>query len=72
MQEKKIGICSHCGGFVTIPTVWYSTEDPVPTCQKCGAVAESNLPVVKMKEPASWTEYKKWVADSTKMNKLCW
>ena len=50
MQNITIGKCSVCGGKVVVPSVWYSTEEPVPTCKKCGAEKENDLPEIKMKK----------------------
>lgn len=44
-----IGACSICGGAVTVPTVWFSTVPPGPTCSACGATAKQpDRPVIPM------------------------
>ena len=52
-MTKTIGTCSRCGGPVTVPTAWYATVPPVPTCAHCGATkAQPYGPVIEMDEPA--------------------
>lgn len=50
-NRKPIGKCSQCGGIVSVPEAWMSVNRPVPTCEKCGAVADEtqNLPTIKTK-----------------------
>lgn len=48
-MNRIIGKCSLCGGDVTLPEVWMGVKPPVPTCEKCGAVEDSNKPVIPMK-----------------------
>jgi hypothetical protein len=31
------GTCSKCGGPVTTPRAFMSTQQPIPTCKGCGA-----------------------------------
>jgi hypothetical protein len=45
------GTCSLCRGRVTLPDVWFGTEPPVPTCEKCHAVAKTDGPVIEMVRP---------------------
>lgn len=44
----KLGQCSLCGGDVTVPQVYMSTNPPVPTCDRCGAVKRGDGPVIDM------------------------
>lgn len=49
IMNKTVGTCSNCGGRVTLPTYFYSTVPPVPTCQGCGATqAQPHGPVIPM------------------------
>ncbi|MAG26457.1 hypothetical protein CMI47_12985 [Candidatus Pacearchaeota archaeon] len=55
MYNKIIGKCSICEGYVTVPQVWWGVIPPVPTCEECGAIKDSDLPVIKMKlAPQTW------------------
>ena len=36
-MKTKLGICSLCGGMVTVPTVFMSIYPPTPECERCGA-----------------------------------
>lgn len=56
LDRKIVGKCSLCGGIVSVPTVFMSVNRPVPSCEKCGAVADiaAKLPVVPMKK-SPWT-----------------
>jgi len=49
MSQTTIGSCGHCGGAVTIPTLWGGVEPPIPTCKNCGSEAAVNGPVIPMK-----------------------
>lgn len=49
MSVRVIGKCSLCGGRVVVPSAWWSINPPVPTCEKCGAVADTPGPVIPMK-----------------------
>lgn len=51
MAIQVIGTCSCCGGAVTVPGVWHGTMPPVPTCSRCGARKENEMPVIKMQPP---------------------
>ena len=51
MSKRIIGSCSLCGGTVSTPTVFYSVNPPVASCEKCGATEEQKFPVVEMKSP---------------------
>ena len=66
-NERVVGICSECGGTVTVPTVWYGIYPPSPTCNSCGATADikSNLPVIPMK-PNKWRT--PWIDDKSGSN----
>lgn len=46
-----IGKCSLCGGDVSTPQHWASVLPAFPTCTKCGAVADTQQPVIKMQRP---------------------
>lgn len=48
-DRRPVGKCSCCGGVVSLPVAWWSVNRPVPTCERCGAVADETdpLPVVK-------------------------
>jgi hypothetical protein len=56
-MENRIvtGTCSICGGPVSVPTVWHSIIPPVPTCERCGAVAAQHGPVMPMMQPTHRT-----------------
>ena len=54
-MKKTIGRCGNCGGAVTAPTVFLSTIPPVPTCEKCGATAKPQGPVIEMNPPRRGT-----------------
>ncbi len=46
-----VGLCSICGGKVTVPSMWMSVIPPVPTCSKCGATQRAqadNYPIIDM------------------------
>lgn len=45
----RLGKCSICGGDVLVPTVYYSTIPPTPTCVKCGAIKDDSGPTIPMK-----------------------
>ncbi len=47
-MNRVIGSCSLCGGSVSIPTMWWSVEPPVPTCDSCYARAQPQGPVIPM------------------------
>ena len=50
MNSITIGTCSLCSGRVSVPTAWYGTKKPTPTCEKCKAVTEQSYgPTIKMK-----------------------
>jgi hypothetical protein len=59
-DKTVVGICSRCGGDVTLPTIWHGVVPPVPTCEECGAMANlrPNLPIIPTK-PAKWKE-RRW------------
>lgn len=48
-MKRAIGKCSLCGGRVTVPTIWLGVIPPTPTCESCGAVAETPGPVIPMR-----------------------
>jgi hypothetical protein len=50
---KTVGTCSNCGGNVVVPTFYYSTHTPIPTCEKCGYTAKASGPVIPMEKPPS-------------------
>ncbi len=39
-----VGMCSLCGGQVTVPQLWAGTLPPVPTCQRCPHGAGARTP----------------------------
>ena len=43
MNKTTIGICSICGGVVTLPAVWDGILAPDPSCESCGAVKRSTF-----------------------------
>lgn len=47
MSYTVIGVCSTCGGLVSVPSVWSGLVPPVPQCGVCGALATLHLPKVK-------------------------
>ncbi len=51
VDKRPVGKCGLCGGVVSITTISMSVNRPVPTCEKCGAVADeaANLPTVTMR-----------------------
>lgn len=77
-MDKIIGQCSLCGGNVTVPTAWWSTEPPVPHCKKCGAHEKNQLPIIEMELVKSLKEKKEGLAKiksdygspSSKINKV--
>lgn len=53
-MNKAIGRCSHCGGTVTVPSIWHGLNAPVPRCENCGATASNrHLPVIDMDPPGT-------------------
>lgn len=50
MNISVVGICSICGGMVTVPSPWMGIIPPTPTCRTCGAVAAQQGPVIPMRE----------------------
>lgn len=56
-NDQVIGTCSLCGGPVTVPTFWWGTVPPTPTCERCSATQRQSYgPVIPMerRQPA-WT-----------------
>lgn len=51
MSVRVIGKCSLCGGRVTVPIAWWSVVPPVPTCERCGAVADTVIPMKPRPNP---------------------
>ena len=49
-MNNFIGICSLCGGNVTIPIQWVRMHPPSPMCNSCGATAKNKHPVVEMEK----------------------
>jgi hypothetical protein len=47
-NERAVGVCSICGGTVTVPSVWMGVIPPVPTCNRCRATQAEALPVLPM------------------------
>ena len=42
MNKRPIGRCSNCGGVVSVyQGAWYGINPPQPTCESCGAVANT-------------------------------
>lgn len=63
-DDIVVGICSCCGGEVTVPKVWMATIPPTPTCVRCGAVARQTvLPIIETVPVKYWT--------STTINSTC-
>jgi len=51
---QTIGTCSKCGGPVQVPQMWGGSVPPMPTCARCGAIAERAYgPVIPMRSPQS-------------------
>jgi len=50
-DKQIVGKCGKCGGIVSVPTVDWSVNRPVPTCESCGAQADetAHLPTIPMK-----------------------
>jgi hypothetical protein len=50
LNDKTVGTCSICGGPVVVPTFYWSTIPPVPTCSQCGATPAhpAHGPIIKM------------------------
>lgn len=55
-MKTIIGKCSLCGGIVSCPTVQGSVVPIPPTCERCGAVEDPDLPVLRMKESKLTTQ----------------
>ncbi len=53
-MKTVIGKCSICGGRVMVPSIWMGIFPPHPTCESCGAIAQTKGPVIPMqpKQPA--------------------
>ena len=48
-MNKTIGLCSKCGGKVTVQTGAHMiVGPPTPRCEDCRAKPKSNLPVIEM------------------------
>lgn len=62
VNERVVGKCSICGGEVVVPVAFHSTEAPVPSCRKCGAVAHTtaDLPVIPMKPGSLSRNWQPW------------
>lgn len=53
MSEKRkssealvVGQCQECSGDMTIPTIWFGTCEPTPSCARCswtGATEEATV-----------------------------
>lgn len=53
-MSRTIGTCSNCGGRVSVPTIWFGTEPPIPECSGCGARAKAPWgPIVQMERHGS-------------------
>jgi len=51
-MDTTAGTCSLCGGRVTLPSAWYGTTPPIPTCESCGATKKSpHGGVIEMEPP---------------------
>lgn len=50
-MRTSIGVCSICGGPVTVPDMWHGIYPPVPTCEHCGATSAGRGPVIPMFPP---------------------
>jgi hypothetical protein len=49
-MNNFIGVCSLCGGNVTVPPSWFGNIPPAPVCGSCGATAKNKFPVVEMEK----------------------
>lgn len=49
-MDRIIGHCGICGGDVLVPSTWYGTRAPKPTCERCGAHAKTQIPVIEMEQ----------------------
>lgn len=47
-MNQTVGTCSICGGRVSVPSPWYGVQEPIPTCEKCGATSSMFGPVIPM------------------------
>jgi len=63
LNRRIIGKCGICGAVVSVPTIIHSVKRPVPTCERCGAVADetASLPVIPMLPRYNVRE---WTADN--------
>jgi hypothetical protein len=55
-MKTILGTCGHCGGSVSVPTVYMSLVSPTPACDDCGRrPAAAHGPVIPMEsgEPRS-------------------
>lgn len=51
-MKRQVGICSLCGGSVSVPAAWLSVVPAMPTCDVCGATkCKSQSPVIPMENP---------------------
>lgn len=47
-NHRPVGICSVCGGIVSVPVVFEGGGRPLPQCEKCGGLGSQHvgLPMV--------------------------
>jgi hypothetical protein len=61
-MDNVLGTCNLCGGAVTTPAQWMSTQPPVPTCQRCGATRKhphgSVIEMEPRRDAATLAEYR--------------
>lgn len=68
MSNKRIvGKCGHCGGIVTVPTMWHSVNPPIPECESCGAQVDqtANMPTLPMKPKPQRTSLQQLIRHAT-------
>lgn len=58
MHRKPIGVCSNCGGTVSIHDgPWMGVDRPTPSCDNCGAhPSKTHLPVIEMESISTVTK----------------
>lgn len=52
INDRVVGTCSNCGGAVCVPHIWHGVQQPIPTCEQCGANPEKPFgQTIKMGPP---------------------